>query len=752
MEIKSNKTFSVLRFIQEIGYRTSLVVTLGMFLYVLFWAFTEFGGMPFLGEALSLWQKILFMLLGLTIYAGLLYVIWRGISRWEDHKIRIGMAVLAILWAAVQVAFLLTMKIRLRYDSLKVLDEAISVCKSGSVSPDHFDGYFARYTNNYPILFVTVLLLKMGRATGLIADNFYGADTLLGVVNILAIDMAAFVIIRLLRRMFGEKCAFLVMLCIILNPLFVIWSPFYYTNTLSMPFVALILLLFYDLRDKEKVSVRKMAFRYFLLGICAVCGFRIRATVLLTIMACLMYVLLGGKRAENDSSISGNIRYLLLSCTCLLAGALLAGGLYHAAKQRFVKFDYKDSAFPAVHWINMGAGGTGEYNILDEQNTINCITQREKKEMNWQSYQTRLKQMGMSGYARLMLQKLRLTFSDAGAGYRSELGVSDLYHDQNLYLVGGKSDLIAFLIQVSYVLSLISLSVCTCMLLVQKPRADQNRFTAVILWNIVGAFCFHMLWEAGTIYSLSFAMLFPAGMGCAVGCLKVRAKQNGGCFAQRIRPWIKPAGVLQAGVCVCCFVSIYTKVVAVPFITNDAVVNQYIYEWGSTEELTEGETCTQSFYVNRGFNHMSFGVRNRIGEQNDAVYQICLYDPQKKCVGKYEIQASAYGDYDFARIEVEGMEQADHPGTYEIRIEKTGGSAASNLVFLSYRTGNYDAYSYGALLSGEPLSDLCFSAYETKEEPYMERGRFFCVFAVILAVTAAIQICLRYWLLKDPSQ
>ncbi|MBR1691718.1 MAG: glycosyltransferase family 39 protein [Lachnospiraceae bacterium] len=771
-------------------------------------------------------QKILFMSAGLVLAAQLLVILWHVPERWDVRSMHICMAVLSVLFLAVQLLFLLTMKIRLRYDALKVLDEAISLCKTGAVSATHLDGYFARYTNNYPVLFLTAGLLKAGRAAGLVAENYHGADVLLGIVNMAAVDAAAFLTVSLAEKLYGTRQAFLTLLCVVCNPVFILWIPFYYTNTLAMPFIAVILYLFFHLCEEKSNSVWGSCVCAFLLGACMICGVKLRATTILTIAACFLYVLIAPPKEKREQSEDGEKRKwrrILTGTGCMLAGMLLVLCAYRAAEKKLVPFDYSDSAFPAIHWVNMGAGGTGEYSIVDEQTTMSYATQEEKRAANWESYRNRIEEQGIGGYALLMLRKLRLTFADAGAGYRSELGVSDLYRDANLYLVGGKADLIGYLMQLNYVFCLLCLIFSTCLMIYRKPR--RRTFTAVIFWNIAGAFFFHMLWEAGTIYILSFALLFPFAVGSAIAYgteLKAadgerarqenepadgeRARQeNEPADGERVRQENKPAdgedarredeptdgeracrenkpadgedarpedkpadrmrerlrhrsaqgwigGVLVTLLCGGCVLTIYPKAVNEPYITNDAVVNQYIYEWGDTDVLSDGEEWIQSFYVNRNFNRLSFQVRNMLYEQNDAVYRIELLDFAKSPVQSFEIQASDYGDYDFVRLEVENPEQPQKPATYYIRIYKAAGSADCNLVFLSYKTGNYDAYSYGQLENGEALQDLCFSVYETQERPYMTKKQFGILLVISLFAAAAVQICLLRCLSKDRSR
>ncbi|MBO6015151.1 MAG: hypothetical protein J6P60_01015, partial [Lachnospiraceae bacterium] len=731
-------------------YLTSLVILLGMFLYVFACAFLECGSIPFAAECFAPALTGFLMLLGLLTIALFFALADRITKKCGDQTLSVVMAVLFCLLIAVQLLFLFGMKIRLRYDALKVLDEAISLCKTGKVSPDHLDGYFARYTNNYPILLLTATILRAGRFVGIVGADFSGATELLGLVNLVAVDAAVLVVTRSAKRMFGLRSACRILLCIVINPLFVIWVPFYYTNTLAMPFLALILDLMYrGIFDKKRSRVGSLV-TCFALGVCLAAGIGLRATTLLACMAGVLYLVLSTCNWEDQENMTDKkSRLVRAGCSVagLAAGILLALTIYQTAQQRYIDFDYTDTAFPAIHWINMGAGGTGEYNILDEQLTMSYPTREQKREANMESFRARTSELGVAGYASLMLRKLKLTFADAGAGYRSELGVSDRYNEANLYLVGGKSDGIGFLIQINYVYCLLCMIALTVSLFMRDLREKKTVSAVTFLWTIAGAFCFHMIWEAGTIYSLSFAILFPFAAG-----IRMPQEKRPGAIWEALSGQ-KPKRVFAACYLIACVAlawMLYPKFVKDTVVTNDAVVNQYIYEWGDTDELLADEEWKQTFYVNRPFNHLSFQVRNLMGESNDAVYEITLLDPQDRPLQTDRIRAGDYGDYDFVRLVVEGMEELKNPDIYTVRILKISGEADQNLVFLSYKTGNYDAYSPGRLINGQQLQDLCFSAYETKEEPYMTVLGFVICSMISLAVAVVIQICLLRFPAEDP--
>ena len=727
---------------KEIIYKASLVIMLGMFLYVFKHAFLDYRSMPFLDERTSFWQKGGLMCVGVILLIQFVVLFSKWIEKFSEHMCKVFIGVLFALLVVCQFVFLYTMKIQLRYDALKVLDEAVSLCKTGMVSPAHLDGYFARYTNNYPILFLTGLFLKVGSVIGIVDTDYHGAVFLLGSVNILAIDAAIYFSLKLVRKLKGIRGACVFALCVCLNPLFVIWVPFYYTNTLAMPFIALILYFFYLLFVENKCSQNvymwAMAFG---LGVCIVAGVKIRATTLLTIVACIMYVIFLSQDKIGKEDGKKLLKENFLKVCFLLIGMLATLSVYKVVETKLVSFDYTDSAFPAIHWINMGAGGTGEYNIWDEQKTMSFLTAEEKRAVNWESYLERLNELGVKGYANLLLQKLKLTFGDAGAGYRGELGVSDAYNDANLFLVGGKADFVGFSIQLQYVFSLICI-ICTLTKLLFCQKKGSN-YGVVIFWNIAGAFVFHMLWEAGNIYSLSFAMLFPIGIILAKDLFlvmdsKVKVKKASTVYGMM-------AGTVW-GVTLFLLVSLYTTFVEQSYETNDGVVNQYIYHWGDVDELQTGEELLQSFYGNREFNRIAFQVRNLVGPENDGVYQVQVLNEKKECLEVFEVYAKNYGDYDFVRLEMDAIK--GNGQRYFLKVSKTKGSEMGNLVFLSYHTSNYDAYSYGELLENERLRDLCFSVYMTKLEPYCRKGVFVFCLGLILLVESVIFILYYAWIVK----
>ena len=719
---------------KEIIYKTSLVILLGMFLYVLRYAFFDYRSMPFLDGQTSMWQKGVFMGGGVILLIQLILLLNKWMEQVSDQTCKVFIVFLFALLFLGQFTFLYTMKIQLRYDALKVLDEAVSLCKTGSVSPVHFDGYFARYTNNYPILLLTGFFLKVGRMLGIVDYDYQGTVFFLGLVNMVAIDVAVFISVKFVQRLKGMKGALLFALCICLNPLFIIWVPFYYTNTLAMPFIVLILYIFY-LVFIEKNCDRKVSriVGSLMLGVCIVTGIKIRATTVLTIVACVLYYLLadqGGKDKEDKKKF---LKEDFIKGCWLIIGMLAALLVYKGVEVRFVSFDYADSAFPTIQWINMGAGGTGEYNILDEQMTMSYMTAEEKSVANWESYLARVKEHGITGYVHLMFQKLKLTFGDAGAGYRSELGVSDAYNGANIYWVGGKADFVGYVIQLQYVFCLVCILYALMKLFFDKKKC--SNYEVVIFWNIAGAFVFHMIWEAGNIYSISFVILFPIAIVFAKDLFSPTD-----CVTKNIKTsWVcgSVGGVVIVST-LFTMISLYPDFVKQPYETNDAVVNQYIYHWGDEDELQMGEELLQSFYGNREFNRIAFQVRNLLGQENDGTYQIQLLNEKMESLKDFEICAKDYGDYDFVRLESDTI--SGEGQKYFLKVSKKLGSETGNLVFLSYHTGNYDAYSYGELVGGKKFQDLCFSVYMTKNEPYCGIVLFGLVLGIILLVEVCIQI------------
>ena len=713
--------------IKKTIWKASMVLFLTLLLFVFYHAMSDWNAAPFFMENFSSGKRMLMTVLGVLLLFFLSLAIKRFMAKKDEKQLRKVAFVLLFVYFFLQVAYLLAMKVGLRYDALKTLDEAVSACRTGSISDTHLEGYFARYTNNYPILFLTIALLKLFRALGIAGEQYQHATLLLGLVNIIMIDLGIFYGWKLVGNMKGQGMAFLFLLFSICNPIFLIWTPFYYTNTVSMGLMMAGIYGIYQLFEAKNIhSGRWQEFLTALLcGMALWAGCSIRATVFITVIALAAYFLLKEYRKKDAvirvsrkrNRFAGKLFFLFL-------GMLFVSLAEKGAEKKYIPFSTYDTAFPPIHWIAMGAGGQGVYNIVDEYYTMGFETREEKVKGDMELFKERIGQLGAAGYGKLMFDKLRLTWSEGSGGYLSELGISQSYLPVHKYFLGSKSDFLGAYAAVFYSFSL-ALTAVSTFLYIRKKTID---FLYVANLNLLGGFLFHMFWEAGSIYSIGFMTLLPLAMTGGFEYLEEAISRRGGKKAEYL--WAAPAaGILLM------FILNNRVFFQRSYITNEATVNQFLYQCDEKKQLSEKELYVQTFIGDKNFNRLGIQVKNELGEGNSGIYRVRLLDHEKTVLAEQEIISSEISGYQFVTLSFPTLDGSRAKGCYYVMIEKTGGKKGEGLTFLSYDTGNYDAYRKGSLtirskMTGEEfmkekagvkasgLRDLAFCVYEQKEAPY----------------------------------
>ncbi|MBQ1172324.1 MAG: hypothetical protein IIX48_06985 [Lachnospiraceae bacterium] len=162
----------------------------------------------------------------------------------------------------LQMVFVMLAKAGIRYDSLKVVDEAIALFSQPGIQETDLEGYFARYANNYAMTIMTHWFIKLFRMIGLIRQDFSNAVIVLQFINVLFVDAAFAGCYAFLNKYFSKAKAVLFLLYMVFNPLSYVWLPFYYTNTCSMAFAIwgiYLLYAIYDLICEKNDKIAKQA-------------------------------------------------------------------------------------------------------------------------------------------------------------------------------------------------------------------------------------------------------------------------------------------------------------------------------------------------------------------------------------------------------------------------------------------------------------------------------------------------------------
>lgn len=653
----------------------------------------------------------------------------------------------------LQMVFVMLAKAGIRYDSLKVVDEAIALFSQPGIQETDLEGYFARYANNYAMTIMTHWFIKLFRMIGLIRQDFSNAVIVLQFINVLFVDAAFAGCYAFLNKYFSKAKAVLFLLYMVFNPLSYVWLPFYYTNTCSMAFAIWGIYLLYAVFDlicekkdrivkqteKQKVTIGenvkqsetktaetietdngfiqqkhnniKRILYTMLAGIFFYFGYKLRATVAIALIAAVIGLYCRGKRINRKSFI------LVLLLFCISFGGTKI--IYGAVEDHYLAFDETDTAFPLTHWIAMGLNelGDGSFNANDEQRTMSYPTAKEKKDATVSLLKERADELGALGIAKLYMRKLSNTYADGAGGYHSELNISSDYGLLWQIVYGVHRDPVLLWTQIFYLMSLLC-SIFAVVSFFQK-RLPVEGFVLLLL--LTGSYLFQMIWESATIYSIGTMYLngCVVALGLPMWKMKHPAEKllsanifgkNWECkkdYRKAFNLCVILFGILGLGILV-------GKLAKTEYVEVSVSVDQFLFQAQEYPALSYGQCITQTFESEKDFSIISFQVRNLTGAYNDSVYMISLCDQNGNCLQKQQLIGSETTDYGFCPLCFQNVPEVTK---YEIRIEKESGE--DDLIFLYYDTGHYDTYQKGKMtgpmIEGE-LADLLFEVYDREEE------------------------------------
>lgn len=169
---------------------------------------------------------------------------------------------------------------------------AIEMLRMHTISGTYETGYFARYTNNYPLTILTYWFLKLLQGVGVPESCFMLAVQLVNVVCILVSVVLGYLILKELKG--RTEAVFFLGICV-LCPLSYVWAGYFYTANCSMPFLMGILYLGIRIQKTLDAFHRRtvvhsalttasnyrkgrLTLLFALLGVVTVFGFKLRAT------------------------------------------------------------------------------------------------------------------------------------------------------------------------------------------------------------------------------------------------------------------------------------------------------------------------------------------------------------------------------------------------------------------------------------------------------------------------------------------
>ncbi|MCI8586879.1 MAG: hypothetical protein HFI92_13515 [Lachnospiraceae bacterium] len=584
----------------------------------------------------------------------------------------------------LQVLMVLTVRTSLRQDHLKIFDTAAALLGGGTIGESHFGHYFMKYPNNIPLCLFTSFWLRLASLLGISTSVWM---ELMKLVNLIFMNLGLFCAFSLICKYRSRRTGLLFLLLLLVNPLWYLLGQMYYTSTISLAFSMGAVWLF-D-RAKGQQVLWKKYLLYVLTGALLASGYKIRATVIITAAALLIYAVLEQEKFPKPREAAGAL--------LVLAGMAAVFFLYGPVEKKYAGFDPSETGYPAVHWVMMSAQGEGQYNSADDAYTGSFSTKEERTQADVALLKERIREMGPGGLLTLFRNKLRVAFSDGTDDYYGLFRTMRKTSSIQKYVNGGRSDYLALYLH-SYHGMMTGLLVLA---FVFRAFRGERNFLDLFALQICGAYLFYLIWEVDNAYSIPFLLMLllwtAEGMAFTLDRLPKGKKQ----------PWIfGGAGVLACGAAV--------------FVVeaNGAPVREYavLQDQETGGSLTLQTDFVQTFRTGQAFDHVDLWVANWDGGANDSVYEMEIREESGAVVAEGEIvgaSAPCMAAYTLAFEKVTPEKEQ----TYRIEICLTNPDCAVKTDFLYYQSGVFDMYEEGALFAPEEIKnvDLAFAVYEERQ-------------------------------------
>lgn len=539
--------------------------------------------------------------------------------------------------------------------------------------------YFSKYPNQIPLLIFVYGFTKIGSIFGTTNVLLMGT-----IFNAIFMALTGYFIYLIGKELKSPKAGLLALIFMIINPIFYLYSSYFYTDTLCMPFGVIgLYLIIKSIKTNNTISKIVLAI---LSGFFFFIGLKIRIVVAILLIAVCIYILI-------NKQITSKLKIYL----ALLIG-LVIGILGFKLAYNYFEIDLdENAAFPITHWLMMGLNEeyTGGYNASDHDITFNEPTKEEKIEKNIEEIKTRLKDLGIIGVLKLETFKTTRTWSSGNYGVYAKL--NNTSDGVGIYeYLGGYGNTNIFM---KYSLQILKTYISFMVLLgiyqiIKKKNAEYN-FDTVIYIALFGAILFYLIWEAAQRYSLSFLPWMIIPLGIIYSKLDEKTSPN---------PHFKIKKYASLSLMLITFILLTIYFPKYTLEQKDYEDIRILSYRGFSEITINDDIISQTFTTKDNFNQIKVKFNNN-NEEEKSKYIFRLYDEDHNILLKetlfnsQDISSNSYYKFKFADI------TPNKNTNYRIEISKLEGKST-----LSIATFNesiyYKSYNKGTVyINNEEVSD-----------------------------------------------
>lgn len=669
-------------------------------------------------------QKLspLIVIIGTIITFFLFKFIYKKLDKLSDKKIKIIAIILSILFFIGLLLIGIFLPISSVTDLSHIIEYVNRMMSENSLTIT--GPYFSKYTNQIPLLIFVYGFTKIGSIFGCTNVLLMGT-----IFNALFMALTGYFIYLIGKELKGPKAGLLALIFMVINPIFYLYSSYFYTDTLCMPFAVIGLYLI--IKCIKETSPRNKIILGILSGITFLIGLKVRIVVVILLIASLGYILINKK-------VTSKIKIYL----ALFLGLIIGFFGFKIVENSFELDLDENASFPITHWIMMGLNEeyTGGYNSPDHDLTFNEETKEDKKEANIEVIKERMSELGPIGLIRLEGMKIARTWSSGNYGVYAKL--NNTADGTGIYeYLGGYGNTNIFLKYTLQILkTYISLMILVGAYQIFRKKEIEYHYDTIIYIGLFGAILFYIIWEAAQRYSLSFLpwMIIPLGLIYSklnkeemIGEEKKESKTK---VLKNITHHKKQ--ILKIGSIALMLITFLLLTINFPKYALDK--NTYedirVLSYRGFTEIEIGENkVSQTFTTSDTFNEIRVRLNNK-SEQEESIYLFRLYDDNNKLLVEKEFNSSNIKDGSNPKFNFDDINPIKNT-RYRIELSKISGETV-----LSVGTYNeskyYKAYNNGSVyVNEEETSDtFIFRVDNECVRTYMSIASYLVLSVLILGI------------------
>ncbi len=357
-------------------------------------------------------------------------------------------------------------------------------------------GYYEEYFHVFPNNLGAAFFLKNIYSIALFfsINNYF----LVGVaLNLLLINISIILVFLISEKLWGIQAAFTaLMLCLSCIPIY-FFTPIFYTDTFSLPFLVLSLYLYILARDAKNDSTLLLLF--ILMGLACGIGTEIKFSVIICFFAMLL-----------DTIWYGRFRKFALhfSIATLIIISIKAGFTKYIYSNVLDKSIAYQKNVPYTHWISMGIEGYGSFNPRALELTLSTPPE-DRINVHIEIIKNKLNEFGLKGYLKFLIVKGVHSFGSGVYGVYQILD-DDPKNESFLHRIGlinGK-----YFKEFNYVCQgwhvLVFLFIILSSFLDVKNRGLRVNQDQFLRFSIFGIYLFLLIWESNPRYIFNFIPVF----------------------------------------------------------------------------------------------------------------------------------------------------------------------------------------------------------------------------------------------------